>query len=406
METKRCYAVLWIPTYVHKSFIDHWIQERICRNISDIKINLRIEAVLQIDNKNIDINIFDEKGERHNFLTLYYYDHSRNGLVEYYYDEYYYDENNPDGFRFTSDTFPEAVYHIIKEFYHKHEFHENENDTSLPPFTSDQPINLKENDNPALKHYLERYENALTDLVRAIQNARDSIANKNEKNILKKIKRYLKNYLNNYRSYGKIIMKAKGYEVFLNALYGSVYNTQCKIKDCQFCQIDNHHKQKKGIPPSGITFGHFKNLSQFCKEKNRKLTKCTCNDIKHRKNLQRDMRRRAFNIENLIKYFNACGQEYNINVLQCNLMEHIKNSWFALIVTFISTLIGLFFTIRCSLDSSNELQQTKTEVINTVETKIDSVKSWISEATKVQTDGAKSDKTAKQTNQPVKKKSK
>ena len=117
------------------------------------------------------------------------------------------------------------------------------------------------------------------------------------------------------------------------------------------------------------------------------------------------MRRRAFNIENLINYFNACGQEYNINVQQRNLMSQIRNTYYALIITLISTVIGAGLTIY----SSDKLQIMIKKAENVIESKFDSVKSLITTPAtkpKEQTDGNKGDNTAKQTSQTVEKKSK
>ncbi len=366
MKTKnKYYAVLWIPTKTHEQVIEHPIQTTITRNISDIEgVDLNIEVALQ-QNYNIDISILDKSGEKEFFIRLTHVFHSRNGLIEYSYYEKYYDENNPKGFRFTSDTFPEAVYHIIKEFYHKHEFHDEENDTSLSPFICNQPIDLKENDNLALKHYLERYEKALTDLVKYTQKARECITKKHK--------------VKNYYSFGKLILKAKGYEVYLNALYDSIYNTKCKLGICSRESSNSNQNEQSTEGPQ--------------------------TDQEQSDNLK-DMRRRAFNIENLINYFNACGQEYNINVQQHNLMEQIRNTWYALVITFVSTIFSIGITIYYAFRSTDDLQIAKDEITNTIETKIDSVKNWINSPSKAQTDGVKSDKTAKQTNQSVEKKSK
>ena len=343
MKTKKkYYAVLWIPTKTHRPVTASPIQRTITRNISDIEgSELYIEAVLQ-DNFDIDISILEpseeassfkestqsnpeRKGQKNHFLTLVHIDHSHNGLVEYCYEESYLDPNNPSGLKFTDKEFPEAIYHIIKEFYHKHEFHDAENDTDLSPFISDTQINLKENDNPALKHYLERYETVLNDLIKPIQRARDILKHKH--------------IMKNYSSFGKLILKAKGYEVYLNVLYGSIYNTKCKLGN-------NYYQDAPPYDPDGHA----------------ELTET-----------QKDMRRRAFNIENLINYFEACGQEFNINVQQHNLMEQIRNTFFALIITFISTVIGVGVTVYTANQSTQDLLDKKKEIIQTVDSTYNSL---------------------------------
>ena len=71
-----------------------------------------------------------------------------------------------NGFRFDDSTFPEAVYHIIKGFYHIHEFHEDENDSSLSAFISPKDIDIHEPNNAALQHYLKKHESTVLNLVK------------------------------------------------------------------------------------------------------------------------------------------------------------------------------------------------------------------------------------------------
>ncbi len=55
---------------------------------------------------------------------------------------------------------------IIKGFYHIHEFHEDENDSSLSAFISPKDIDIHEPNNAALQHYLKKHESTVLNLVK------------------------------------------------------------------------------------------------------------------------------------------------------------------------------------------------------------------------------------------------
>ena len=446
---KTCYAVLWIPTFTHKSFIEHPIKETIRRNISDlVNEELEIIATLRKD-KSIGISALGEKGKKKGFLRLEYSDCSRNGLIEYSYKETHFSDMKSDGFQFTSEIFPEAIYHIIKEFYHEHEYHDHEADTSLPPYTSNERVDLQQNDNPALQHYLERYETALNDLVIFARRAKEDIAEDSRKKKLKerivslrsnvktiweeakKEKEFKKRIascwstgknkcvsarkkkLLHYHSLGKIITKAKGYEIYLNALYGSIYNTKCKICACNNCEStqSDPSRNRTVIPQKKIqrptpavpsetptadpkeiqepTLAVPNVITNTDKKENQEQTPAAPseilsvipNEIK-KEDPQKDMRRRAFNIESLIKYFNACYQQYN----QQNIIEQIKNdrraTKLAMWGIFITLFFGLFNPLSFFKDSSTEPQNEETQIIEDVNENIDSLNAKIKDLTK------------------------
>lgn len=402
MENKTCYAVLWIPTFTHKPFIEHPIKETIRRNISDLEDEkFEIEVSLLEDN-HIGISVLGDNGEKKDFLRLTCIGCSRNGLIEYSYEETHLSNAESDGFQFTSEVFPEAIYHIIKEFYHEHEFHDNEADTSLRPYISKKSVNLQQNDNPALEHYLERYEEALTDLVDLTRDAKNKIAEDSKKK--KGCKEWLLSWLTlmaaqneklcHYQSLGKLIMKAKGFEIYLNALYGSIYNTKCKVCACNNGEPTQSDPSKKPTLstirpiwntryikwPSAITrlgLSHRAYTEPTPAIPNDKPSSDPKEDQKE--DPQKDMRRRAFNIESLIKYFNACYQEYN----QQNLIEQIDNARKATRLA----LIGIFVTIILSIfslwasyhfsNSSSEPQNKETAVNMDVNAKMDSLQKQI-----------------------------
>ena len=163
---EKCYVILWISTVNNLSiaFDAPKTSGKRRMNISDMQESpLNIEVSVQ--GKDIAISVQDENDSDifNHFITLKYEDSSHNGMVKYSYVPKRLSDN---GFRFDDSTFPEAVYHIIKGFYHIHEFHEDENDSSLSAFISPKDIDIHEPNNAALQHYLKKHESTVLNLVK------------------------------------------------------------------------------------------------------------------------------------------------------------------------------------------------------------------------------------------------
>lgn len=209
----KCHVVLWIPTIVYRGFTE--AQERsVEKNISDIPNEEFWVRVSLQDNRDILVEAKTEDGAYRDFVTLVREGVSSNGLMSFTYKSTSDDEN---GFRFTTKEFPTAIYHIIKTFYHVHEFHEDENDSSLPPLVTSHKIDVQTEDNEALVHYLNSYSNVVSNFVEYLQLAiRKARAYKNEMS------------LNARDLIMGMCLKARGYEVYMDVLYRSRYNTKCR----------------------------------------------------------------------------------------------------------------------------------------------------------------------------------
>ena len=351
---KICYAVLWIPTIIHKRIVDEpVIDDKIIeKNISDHGSSYKIQLKLK-SNNDIDVLTFDDSnnGTPTDFVTLHYKDDSRNGLIEYYYKE---KTTGKEGFQFTSKTFPEVVYHLIKGFYHEHEFHEAESDSHLKPFISTEEINIHNNDNPALHHYLGCYETVLSNLV--------SYARELHLAMIETMEHKKDQIIKAYGSYIKMSINAKGYETYLNALHYSIYNTECRMDEKQCCVYLGHQK----------------------------------NDEHHK-----DMRRRAFNILNSIQYFKTLDhvfydqiQQHNFNAQQEIMNQQVQNydialsnleltmknakkavsqAKCALFFTVIFALAGIGASKHYANESSDQIKKMETNIVTAVQTGINSV---------------------------------
>lgn len=202
------YVVLWIPTLIRGSIVNHPIQTTITRNLSDIDGNpFCVEMSLQ-ENNDIVISILNEEGNKDLFLKLNYVQESDNGLVEYSFIETHLNDCE-DGFRFTSECFPVAVYHMIKELYHEHEFHDQDNNLINTPFISTTRIDLHNCYNSAILHYLREFERSLSDVNRFSRYALRVIRND-------------QNVLNDYRSFDNLRVRALGTMTYYNTLISTV----------------------------------------------------------------------------------------------------------------------------------------------------------------------------------------
>lgn len=322
---KNCYVVLWIPTVNHLPIeFDAPCHSGVQRmDISDIP-EAPLEIEVRINGRDILISIQDENDSAvfNHFITLEYLDSSHNGMVKYSFEPRRLSGN---GFGFDEHTFPEAVYHIIKGFYHVHEFHEEENDSSISAYISARDINIHEANNAALRHYLKEHEQTVLNLV------------KWGKNFLRTVIDLEKRYPEAadskiYEIFPRMYVMALGYNAYIHSLYDSVYNSECRV---------------------------------------------TNSTVK-------EMRRRAFNIENSVRYFNVLKVFFDIRIRQLNtkaVLKKAENSIEAIRVSarqstlwaiagiIISLVIGIgsiLYSVSLSRQSSQELNEVRNELIKTL----------------------------------------
>lgn len=208
-----CYVVLWIPTIVYNDFSAS-IKTSLEKNISDIPDR---ELIVKVDLLgNGSFNVFIKSVEQYDLLVeLKREQVSSNGLMMFSYKS---TSNKESGFRFNSTEFPSAIYHMIKSFYHVHDFHDDASDSSLAPFVTSQKIDIQSDDNEALQHYLTKYSDIISSTVGYLRLAiRKTRENKEE---IRPETRSL---------FQQMCLYAKGYEVYMGVLYRSKYNTLCKI---------------------------------------------------------------------------------------------------------------------------------------------------------------------------------
>lgn len=326
---KKCYVVLWIPTVNHLpiAFDNPRFSGKQRINISDIP-EAPMEIEISVSGKDIVISIQDvnKPKEFTRFITLEYMDSSHNGMVKYSYVPKMLTDN---GFRFDESTFPEAVYHIIKGFYHIHEFHEDENDSSLSAYISTKDIDIHEANNAALQHYLIKHEETVLNLVKWGKNYLRYVIELEKQNPNR-------TELKIYDIFPQMYVMALGYNAYIHSLYNSIYNTGCKVSN----------------------------------------------------STEKEMRRRAFNIENSARYFNVLKAFFDTRIRQANNNAVLKKAedsitiatnnlketrissrqstkWAiaGIIISLIVGIASIIYSIYLSSESSEELNEVKNELV-------------------------------------------
>ena len=262
----HCYVVLWIPTVNHIPipFDEPLHGGTRTENISD-NPDEKFLVRIKAEDKDINISVSSvEDPERfEDFIRLRYEDFSHNGMVKYSFGSQFLDDSE---FGFDDKNFPEAVYHMIKSLYHIHEFHEDESDSSLKPYLSTDDIDIHKENNAALRHYLCNHERAVLDLV------------KNAKTLLRSVletekKKGMPEEIRVYESFPSMYVMALGYDTYIHSLYDSIYNNECSIH-----------------------------------------------------NTDKSLRRRAFNIENSVRYFNVLNVFFDTKIRQVNNLSILKKA--------------------------------------------------------------------------------
>lgn len=217
------YCAFWIPTIYHSENCP-CIQNNISRDISDnASQRHHITVTLNTDR---GIVIVNNTGT----VKLTYKTHSKNGLYLYEYDI---DEESDSSLLFISKEMPNAIYHIIKELFHSHVHHEENADSLLRAYVSNEPFDIKTENNPALVHYLSIYENKFI----AYSNQISSLCNTLLSNSMIITKKHLN--LGGYKEIERLCFNALGEALFCETLLNSKYTNS----DNHLSNID-HNKQR------------------------------------------------------------------------------------------------------------------------------------------------------------------
>ena len=215
----RKYCVFWIPTIFHIQ--QKHIATSTSNNISDIESCPFLVTVTLESSGNVIIT--PNKKEDHK-VCLNFVESSRNGLFLYYYENKNSDTDNEQDENFISEHIPNAIYHLVKGFYHIHEHHDAEEDSLLKAFLSDKPVKIKEPNNEALCHYLHEYEKKFKAYSKQIS---VSFLHLQQKSL--DWRNIYGLFTRGSRAISKICQQALGEYVYCNSLLQSKYNEQTDL---------------------------------------------------------------------------------------------------------------------------------------------------------------------------------
>ena len=361
-----CYVVLWIPTVNHVPIpFDHPFYEGQRElNISD---NPNEEFLVMVKTSGRDIDVLIQKEENpaeyELFLTLRYMDFSHNGMIKYSFNAKFLDNSE---FGFDQTTFPEAIYHLIKSFYHIHEFHEDESDSSFKPYVSSQDIDIHTVNNQALRHYLKNHEVAILNLVN------------NARRLLRYVTDLEKNgqrqeFIREYESFPSMYVMVLGYDTYIRTLLESAYNKECNIynEDKELRRIAFNLKN---------SVRYFNALYIYFDTKIRQtnylsiLKKAEDN----LKNSEESLRRLQSNLEATQTSLTLSQQSLvtageTLKTSEDNLIEtqnSAKSSTYwaiaGIIFSAIFSILSFIYSVKTSNDSSKQLEEVKSELIKTL----------------------------------------
>lgn len=232
------YVVLWMPSVVHTDF--DWLYKQ-KTDVFEISDGLPIESLRQDDSylyaqisinahKDFEVSIYKDKekeqGIQEGNFTLRYEDHSHNGLFKY--SLTIPDEGNmlikieDDG----NALFPCDIYNHMKEFYHRHNYHALEDgDSIIKPFVTTENVNIKEENNAALKHYLCEYDEKFVYGFKLLSNLYELLIQKKRAGV------YMRLMLGRgkHGPFYQMATTIKGDKTYCNTLLNSYYNNVSSI---------------------------------------------------------------------------------------------------------------------------------------------------------------------------------
>lgn len=233
------YVVLWMPTVVHTDFDWLYKQETDVFEISDgLTADILQEgdsclyAHIEIDNsKSFIVSIYGDKDRQHPFenesFVLSYQSHSHNGLFKYRFEIP--DEGNTliriDEHGMA--VFPCDIYNRLKEFYHKHNYHAvDDGDSIIKPFVTSEDIDIKQENNAALRHYLCEYDNKFTRSFGMLSSLYELLIQKKRWTV------YIKLMMGKgkHGPFYQMATAIKGDKTYCNTLLSSCYNRFTEMK--------------------------------------------------------------------------------------------------------------------------------------------------------------------------------
>lgn len=222
-----------MPTVVHTDF--NWLYKE-STEVFEISDGLTGDTLAHDDsalfaqisirpNKDFVVSIYGDKDKKTELaeegFCLRYLDHSHNGLFKY-------ELNIPDEGNALviidengCASFPCDIYNKMKGFYHMHNYHAVDGgDSIIKPYISENNIDIKADNNDALKHYLCQYDEKFSHSFLLLSKLYEILFKK------KRIVVYLKLMIGKgkHGPFYQMATAIKGDKTYCNTLLNSYYN--------------------------------------------------------------------------------------------------------------------------------------------------------------------------------------
>lgn len=223
-------CVFWIPTIYHQDIrlLDDR-QDVEGEDISD-KVGSPCKLTLKLKEKNaIFVELFFEEEQRNLSFTLSKPEIHQNGLFAYSF------EVNEDSFNIVKMALVNPVYHYVKGFYHKHQYHSTDCDSILNAYVTGDVDRIKLDcpDNIPLIFYLRQYEKRFKDFAEQLEfdakYLEDLDKDADNKEVL---------YREKYEEFNQRCIDVLGEVIYYRSLLNSKYNYSYKHNPHEVRQHD------------------------------------------------------------------------------------------------------------------------------------------------------------------------
>ncbi|MDR1156301.1 MAG: hypothetical protein LBL04_16480 [Bacteroidales bacterium] len=238
------YCVFWLPRLYHQDIavlnatnsLSEDISDGICEAVHRISVEIG-----NFEEGERDIAVRSMSGNHHETVVLKYISSSRNGLIQYFYKA----DSRYRETRFIVDAISGPVYHLIKGFFHKHEYHDINGDYTLTAFLSNKKIDLEAIDNEALVFYLEQYESKFRGYRELAFDKLDFIIQKNQEDLNESFY----NYTTRQVDLDLFCDNALGESLYYESLLHSWYNESCRYNHTDRKHESLQHRRHKTVNP-------------------------------------------------------------------------------------------------------------------------------------------------------------
>lgn len=214
-------CVFWIPTMYHQTIQP--VEDR--QDIKDEDISDEVGCACKLSLELKEVNIIQvklsfEKEENLTF-TLRRTDDHRNGLFKYEFDVI------EESFEIVRMALVNPIYHFVKGFYHKHQYHSIDSDSILDAYVASMhtdKVNIDCPDNEPLIFYLKQYEKRFKDFADQLEYDAGYLEQLEKRPEYKDIL-----YREKFDDFNQRCIDVQGEVIYYRALFNSKHNHSYRI---------------------------------------------------------------------------------------------------------------------------------------------------------------------------------